>query len=222
MHLVKGLNMRKTILALTAAAGAAFAASPAMAGVTFDTNTSTLSCHTAVGCTQNGPNSVIFGGLTLTYHSGLGIDIEPTSFVNLGEIDTTGAGAPSPGTDLTGVLLSIVIDQTVPGGTGTLPGGDLMGIITGNNQSGATITWLSGGVTIDGYNYTVTNNPLSIVPPSSCIPGIVPAVCGVTTIQGEVSGGVPEPATWGLMLLGFAGIGVALRRRRKPVLAQLA
>ncbi len=35
-------------------------------------------------------------------------------------------------------------------------------------------------------------------------------------------GAVPEPATWAMMLLGFAGIGVSLRRRRKPVLAQLA
>jgi hypothetical protein len=33
---------------------------------------------------------------------------------------------------------------------------------------------------------------------------------------------VPEPATWALMLLGFAGIGVALRRARKPALNQLA
>jgi hypothetical protein len=33
---------------------------------------------------------------------------------------------------------------------------------------------------------------------------------------------VPEPATWALMLLGFGGIGMALRRRRKPALAQLA
>ena len=35
-------------------------------------------------------------------------------------------------------------------------------------------------------------------------------------------GAVPEPATWAMMLLGFAGIGVSLRRRRKPALAQLA
>jgi hypothetical protein len=33
---------------------------------------------------------------------------------------------------------------------------------------------------------------------------------------------VPEPATWTMMLVGFAGIGVAMRRRRRPVLAQLA
>lgn len=33
---------------------------------------------------------------------------------------------------------------------------------------------------------------------------------------------VPEPATWAMMLLGFAGIGVSMRRRRRPALAQIA
>jgi hypothetical protein len=36
-------------------------------------------------------------------------------------------------------------------------------------------------------------------------------------VSGEatlVDGGVPEPATWGLMIMGLGGIGAALRRRR--------
>jgi hypothetical protein len=33
---------------------------------------------------------------------------------------------------------------------------------------------------------------------------------------------VPEPATWAMMLLGFAAIGMASRRRRKQLLAQFA
>ena len=33
---------------------------------------------------------------------------------------------------------------------------------------------------------------------------------------------VPEPATWGMMLLGFGVIGFAIRRKRRPVLTQLA
>ena len=39
---------------------------------------------------------------------------------------------------------------------------------------------------------------------------------------GAVPAAVPEPATWGMMLFGFAGIGMAIRRRRRPVLAQIA
>jgi PEP-CTERM motif len=33
---------------------------------------------------------------------------------------------------------------------------------------------------------------------------------------------VPEPSTWAMMLLGFGGIGVALRRRRSKPVARLA
>jgi hypothetical protein len=40
----------------------------------------------------------------------------------------------------------------------------------------------------------------------------------------ETAGPVPEPATWGMMLLGFAGIGMAIRRSRKrnPAFLQIA
>ena len=33
---------------------------------------------------------------------------------------------------------------------------------------------------------------------------------------------VPEPATWALMLVGFFGVGVAMRRRREQGLLQVA
>ena len=35
-------------------------------------------------------------------------------------------------------------------------------------------------------------------------------------------GSVPEPATWAMMLLGFGGIGMAMRARRKKGLVQIA
>lgn len=41
-------------------------------------------------------------------------------------------------------------------------------------------------------------------------------------IDNLLIGAVPEPASWALMLLGFVGIGAALRRRRRPRLLQLA
>ncbi len=41
--------------------------------------------------------------------------------------------------------------------------------------------------------------------------------------EGTPVGAVPEPTTWAMMLLGFGGIGVAMRRRRKELgLAQVA
>jgi hypothetical protein len=35
----------------------------------------------------------------------------------------------------------------------------------------------------------------------------------------RISGAVPEPATWGLMILGFGASGLLLRRRRRTALA---
>ena len=37
---------------------------------------------------------------------------------------------------------------------------------------------------------------------------------------GGGGGAVPEPGTWAMMLLGFGGMGVAMRRRRRSTLAQ--
>lgn len=47
------------------------------------------------------------------------------------------------------------------------------------------------------------------------------ALDNVSLVPSE-QGAVPEPATWAMMLLGFAGMGMVIRRRSKPVLAQLA
>lgn len=38
----------------------------------------------------------------------------------------------------------------------------------------------------------------------------------------NVQAAVPEAKTWAMMLLGFGAMGIAIRRRRRPVLSQLA
>lgn len=40
--------------------------------------------------------------------------------------------------------------------------------------------------------------------------------------NGLLIGGVPEPATWAMMLLGFGAVGFSMRRRRKALLPQVA
>jgi hypothetical protein len=44
-----------------------------------------------------------------------------------------------------------------------------------------------------------------------------PAVIRFIVNDAHVTGGAPEPATWGLMLLGFGSAGAMLRRRRTAI-----
>lgn len=52
-----------------------------------------------------------------------------------------------------------------------------------------------------------------------CCSGASASYLDDLSIQGNVGGGVPEPATWALMLAGFGGLGAALRARRKMAMA---
>lgn len=47
--------------------------------------------------------------------------------------------------------------------------------------------------------------------------GEVGAPKATLTFAPTVSGAVPEPATWGMMILGFGAIGFAMRRRRSTM-----
>lgn len=57
----------------------------------------------------------------------------------------------------------------------------------------------SPGVTITGFNISSAQGG-----------GSAPSL---TDFQLGAAGGVPEPATWGMLILGVAGVGAALRRR---------
>ena len=55
------------------------------------------------------------------------------------------------------------------------------------------------GLGAQAYFFTPTSEPITVTP---------------VTGGGGGNGGVPEPATWALMLTGFSALGMALRRRR--------
>lgn len=72
-------------------------------------------------------------------------------------------------------------------------------------------------------NYTITSG-------TGAYAGATGSFVGTGTVNNGVSPtvitlnfrAVPEPATWAMMLVGFAGIGMAMRRRSRVAIAQLA
>jgi hypothetical protein len=72
--------------------------------------------------------------------------------------------------------------------------------------SGLTAKSIFGGIGLDGFSaLTVTNNGAAT--------GKLAANDGSVGVPAEIM--VPEPASWTLMILGFGGVGAALRARRK-------
>ena len=114
-------------------------------------------------------------------------------------------------TNTLGGLYSIIVSTSTPSAnitSATLSGLGGSPVIASSSQlSGASLSLAVGNLSAGDYRFTFGGN--------------APANGGVVT--GNVTfQPVPEPATWALMLVGFAGIGMAMRRRRQPSLAQVA
>lgn len=46
---------------------------------------------------------------------------------------------------------------------------------------------------------------------------VIVTITGITTQPPGIGTGVPEPATWAMMLMGFGAVGYAMRRRKRYV-----
>jgi len=118
-----------------------------------------------------------------------------------------GVNAPSNGT--------FVFDFGTDAFEGTMDGGATSTATPGISAVAWTFTILSGTGRFLGASGTFQGEGLTDA-------RVRPSLVSVSFLGNINAPAVPEPGTWAMMILGFGGIGLAMRRGRRPTIAQIA
>ena len=189
--------MRKAVLALVGAAALTIG-SAASATVTVTSATGLNNPDPSL------PGSVVVSGPTTTINFGQNPVALPT-FSGSFTFNNTVAD-----------LYNIVINTSTPGitftsATLTGPGGPFtLSPFPDNTSLKLANTMLGVGTYTFNFAGNNTNSPTGEIKAAGALTGNVT----ITPL--------PEPATWAMMLLGYGAIGLTVRSRRKPALAQIA